>query len=85
MNTNKTLEERKEIVKTLMRFGKTVIFSYMIIGAIITVYMASQYHRFDALAIALFGTLGVVISGCVFAYYLGNELGKVYGKIVKVN
>jgi uncharacterized membrane protein len=78
-------QERIKIVKSLMRTGKAVIFSYMVVGAIISVYLASHYTRFDALMVALLGTLITVVSGCIFAYYLGNELGKVYGKMIKVN
>jgi L-lactate permease len=83
METKIPLEERKKIVKSLMRVGKTIVLVYMVSGAIMVVFLTSHYHRMDALMVALVGTLGVVVSGGILAYYLGNELGKIYGRMIK--
>lgn len=72
--TSGEIQRRKEILGDAFRICKSICFSFMVAGAFIVAYVASQHKGTTGFTIAFLGTLIVVALGMAMAYNLGNKM-----------
>jgi len=75
--TTEDIENRKEIAKNVMVFGKGISMTFMILGAILIAFLLTNYSGVIRFYIAFFGILLDITAGVVIAYNIGNKMQKV--------
>lgn len=74
--TSDEVEYRKMIVKNMYGFCKSMYMSFMIIYAILVIYIATFFTGFVAMMIVLLGTLSDIVITMMFAHRLGKKMEK---------
>ncbi len=75
--TTEEIENHKEIVKSVIIFGKGISMTFMILGVFLITLLLTHYSGSIRFYIAFFGILLDIIAGVVIAYNIGNKMQKV--------
>ena len=82
--TTEEIKNRKEIVKNVIIFGKGISMIFMILGALLIVFLLTNYSGAIRFYIAFFGILLDITAGVVIAYNIGNKMQKVLNTNINI-